>query len=380
MLNRVFPSAALLCGLLISQWANAAHVSQRPESFTDVSEAGIEYGFQGEYVGTVTGGYRPVRIGLQIIAGPNDQLSAVEYQGGLPGSGWDGSAKNYMEGTFNRSVAILNGSHRKLVIVNKEIWVMTPGDVMRGIIHKVHRQSPTMGLLPPPGADVLFDGQSTIRLQGGRMTNSGLLMEGAETLDVYDDFRMHLEFRTPFMPGATGQARGNSGIYIQRRYELQILDSFGLEREYNFCGSLYKTRPPDVNMCLPPLVWQTYDVWFRAARFDADRNKTEDARITVLLNGVMIHDDIPIPNKTGAGRPEGPEPKTILFQDHNDPVRYRNIWLVSQSYPERFDGNSTSRCFDCVDAESANESPQLIPPARNNVARKSLSSLGFERR
>lgn len=383
MLNRVFPAAALLCGLLISPWAIAAHVHQRPESFTDIRDAGIEYGFQGEYVGRVTGGYRPVQIGIQIIARPNQQLSAVEYQGGLPGSGWDGSAKKYLDGTFNKSVAILNGSQRKLVIVNNELWVMTPGDVMRGIIKKVHRQSPTMGLLPPPGADVLFDGQSTIRLQGGRMTNSGLLMEGAETLDVYDDFRMHLEFRTPFMPTAEGQARGNSGIYIQRRYELQILDSFGLEREYNFCGSLYKTRPPDVNMCLPPLVWQTYDVWFRAARYDADRNKTEDARITVLLNGVLIHDDVPIPNKTGAGQPEGPEPKTILFQDHHDPVRFRNIWLVNQSYPDHFDWVSPYRsydCNDCVDVETKPKPSSLFPPARTDVARNPLPPLGFDRR
>lgn len=379
MLIRGF--AAIVLGLILccTSRGEAARLSQRPESFTNPSEAGREYGFQGEYTGTVTGGYRPQQIGLQIIAGPDQTLTAVKFPGGLPGSGWDGAPKTSYEGSWNKSVAVLRGENSKLVLVNDEVWILTGGDVMRGIIHKVDRRSPTMGLQPPPGADVLFDGQSTIRLQGGRMTETGLLMEGAETLDPVEDFRMHVEFRTPFMPTASGQARGNSGIYIQRRYELQILDSFGLDREYNFCGSLYKTRPPDVNMCLPPLAWQTYDLWFRAARFDADFNKVEDARITVYQNGVKIHDDVAIPNKTGAGRPEGPEPMTILFQDHHDPVRYRNVWLVNQSYPERFDSLSPSRVFQCADTETSKRPLDLLHTARTEFDRTSFQEFGIHR-
>lgn len=380
MLIRGIAAFALGLSVFCASWLEAATLSQRPESFTDPSETGNEYGFQGEYIGTVTGGYRPERVGLQIMAGPNQTLTAVQYPGGLPGSGWNGSPKIRYKGNWDKSVAMLRGDGHKLVIVNNEVWILSGGDVMRGIIHKIHRRSPTLGLQPPPGADVLFDGQSTIRLQGGRMTDTGLLMEGAETLDTVDDFRMHLEFRTPFMPTAEGQARGNSGVYIQRRYELQILDSFGQDREYNFCGSLYKTRPPDVNMCLPPLAWQTYDLWFRAARFDADFNKVEDARITVYHNGVKIHDDIAIPNKTGAGRPEGPDPMTILFQDHHDPVRYRNIWLVNQSYPESFDSVWPSRVFQCADTEPSKRSLDFLPNTSSDVDRLTRQEFNFRLR
>lgn len=379
MLTRVIVTTAIALSSLFVSVAAGASLARRPVAITDQSEAGPEYGFQGEYVGNVSGGYRRTRVGLQIVARANHQLNAVEYRGGLPGSGWDGSEKLHSSGTWNGTVAILRGDARKIVIVNHEVWILSDGDVMRGIIKKVHRQSPTMGLLPPPGADVLFDGHSTIRLQGGRMTSTGLLQEGTETLDSVNDFRLHLEFRTPFMPAATGQGRGNSGIYIQRRYELQILDSFGEEREYNFCGSLYKTRAPDVNMCLPPLTWQTYDVWFRAARFDAKRKKIADARITVVHNGVTIHDNVPIPHKTGAGQPEGPEPLPILFQDHHNPVRFRNIWLVHEAYPTDSDRRSSLPVFESADRGVSRQSSIVLPLVSTNVAPLLSTPLGMRR-
>ncbi len=327
----------------------------------------------------VSGGFRRMRLGLQIVAGADQQLHAVEYRGGLPGSGWDGSEKIYSAGIWNKSVAVLNSESRQIVIVNREMWILSSAGTLRGIIKKVHRQSPTLGLRPPQGADVLFDGHSTIRLQGGRMTNTGLLKEGAETLDPVDDFRLHLEFRTPFMPAATGQARGNSGVYIQRRYELQILDSFGLQREYNFCGSLYKTRPPDVNMCLPPLAWQTYDVWFRTARFDVEQNKIADARITVLHNGIKIHDNIAIPNKTGAGRPEGPDPLTILFQDHNDPVRFRNIWLMHQRFTTDRENVKPLPVFGRLNKKDSLRWLGVLPATRTDAKQVSSQALGIDR-
>jgi len=140
-----------------------------------------------------------------------------------------------------------------------------------------------------------------------------------------------LEFRTPYMPQARGQGRGNSGVYIQQRYEVQILDSFGLDGVDNECGGLYKQTAPAVNMCLPPLAWQTYDIWFTAARFAADgKTKVANARITVLHNGVPIHANREITAKTGGGKVEGPEDFPINLQDHGNPVTYRNIWLVNQ--------------------------------------------------
>src|SRR5206468_5136813 len=123
-----------------------------------------------------------------------------------------------------------------------------------GRLVKMERRSPTMGLRPPINATILFDGRSTDQFQpGAKVTPDGLLMAGVMTKMPVDAFHLHLEFRTPFMPTATGQARGNSGVYIQRRYEVQILDSFGLEGAFNEAGALYRQTPPDLNMALPPL-------------------------------------------------------------------------------------------------------------------------------
>jgi len=147
------------------------------------------------------------------------------------------------------------------------------------------------------------------------------------TKQDFTDFRMHAEFKTPQLPpNVKGQGRGNSGIYIQRRYELQILDSYGLAPKNNECGSLYKFRPPDKNVCAMPGRWQSYDIIFHAAKFDGNKKK-ENAQITVWHNGVLIHNDVALENKTGAGRPEGPEPGPILLQDHGNEVLFRNIWI-----------------------------------------------------
>jgi hypothetical protein len=131
------------------------------------------------------------------------------------------------------------------------------------------------------------------------------------------------------MPHARGQGRGNSGVYIQQRYEVQILDSFGLDGANNECGGLYKQQAPALNMCFPPLSWQTYDITFIAARFDAAGKKLSDARITVLHNGEPIHWQYALKDKTGGGKVEGPEALPILFQDHGNPVSFRNIWITT---------------------------------------------------
>ena len=144
----------------------------------------------------------------------------------------------------------------------------------------------------------------------------------------FEDHKIHLEFRTPFMPKARGQARGNSGVYVQGRYEVQVLDSYGLEGKDNECGGIYKIAAPQVNMCLPPGQWQTYDITFRAPRFDDDGKKVENARISVVHNGVTIHDNIELPNPTGGGRRKDiAAPGPLLLQDHGNRVQFRNIWI-----------------------------------------------------
>jgi len=146
---------------------------------------------------------------------------------------------------------------------------------------------------------------------------------------LFGSFTIHIEFRAPFQPWARGQGRGNSGFYAQGRYETQMLDSFGLSGEWNECGGVYQIAKPSVNMCYPPLSWQTYDIEFVQAVYDEDGNKTENAKFTVLHNGVNIHDDVELTHATTASpMKEGPEPGPVFLQNHGNPVRYRNIWVV----------------------------------------------------
>ena len=158
------------------------------------------------------------------------------------------------------------------------------------------------------------------------------------------DFAMHLEFRLPFKPSRlpSSQDRGNSGIYIYDNYECQVLDSFALDfveannpfktqsRNKQWCGSFYKFKLPDVPMAFPPLRWQTYDIDFTAPVFDGDK-KVKNARMTIRLNGIVIHDNIEINGKTGGSRkdPEG-TPGPIKLQGHNNPLQFRNVWIVEK--------------------------------------------------
>ncbi|MFI6944035.1 family 16 glycoside hydrolase [Streptomyces sp. NPDC050418] len=149
------------------------------------------------------------------------------------------------------------------------------------------------------------------------------------TKEAYKDFKMHVEFRVPKLPDdVTGQDRGNSGVYIQERYEVQILDSFeDTTPANNEAGAIYLKKPADFNMATAPETWQSYDITFRAARFDAEGKKTEDARITVIWNGRKVHDDVAIDGPTGAGLPETPAAGAIKLQDHGNKVRFRNVWI-----------------------------------------------------
>lgn len=210
-------------------------------------------------------------------------------------------------------------------------------------INKTKRSSPTLGAKPPAGAITLFDGSNLdewiaveprgskarwkIHPDGSMEVQGGNIM----TKRVFRDHILHIEFCTPYMPNMRGQARGNSGVYILGRYEIQILDSYGLEGESNECGGIYQVAKPKVNMCLPPLEWQTYDITFTAPRFDEAGKKISNARITVIHNGIPIHEDVEIPAPTpGALDNNESTPGPLMLQDHGDPVRFRNIWIVEK--------------------------------------------------
>ena len=211
-------------------------------------------------------------------------------------------------------------------------------------MEKVVRLSRTLGAKPPAGAIVLFNGKNFNEWKhtgkkpgadsvqwkptGGAMEvkrGSGSIITRKEFADV----KLHLEFRTPFMPDARGQGRGNSGVYLQGRYEVQVLDSYGLEGRDNECGGIYSVAPPLVNMCAPPTQWQTYDITFRAPRFDSTGKKKQDAYMTVIHNGVKIHNNVKVSKATTAAPGgEAGQRGGIYLQDHGNRVQYRNIWLV----------------------------------------------------
>ena len=206
--------------------------------------------------------------------------------------------------------------------------------------------SPTLGEKPAVGAAILFDGTHLKAWESKQapkdsiqwiVTEAGALevvsqrdgkktKQDLRTKDDFGDYRLHVEFKLAYKPEATGQGRSNSGILHLGIYETQILDSFGLYGRDNECGGIYKVREPDRNAGYPAGLWQTYDIEFTAPRFAPAGNKTTDARMTVRLNGSLIHNDVAVPKPTGGGKETARGP--IVLQDHGNPVQFRNIWVV----------------------------------------------------
>ncbi len=217
------------------------------------------------------------------------------------------------------------------------------------------RVSPTMNRPAPEGAVLLFDGTSLDQwkhIQKGKeidpvwKIHDGILRAvpkkennevGGDLVSrrVFKSCELHLEFRLPYEPGNSGQGRANSGVFFQGTYEVQILDSYGLTGDWTECGALYKVAPPKVNRCSPPGQWQTYDIIFDAAVYDADGNLLKNPVVTVCHNGELIHNQqelFEVTQYMQANRlkPHPKEAGPIELQDHGHPVEYRNIWLVER--------------------------------------------------
>jgi hypothetical protein len=219
-----------------------------------------------------------------------------------------------------------------LLAASPSLIAGNPGST-RGIIDisKHERPAEAVTLVGPDGYNLVPDGKEPTKwvFAEGILTASPV-WDSVLTRDTYQDFRMHVEFNVNEVKDAKDpEADGNSGIYLQQRYEIQILNSFGVpDAEYkpSYCGSIYRQKKPDRLVCRKAGEWQTFDIAFRAARFDAGQ-KIENARVTVYQNGELIHDDYAITGKTGVGEKEGPEPRPIKLQGHHNPVRFRNVWV-----------------------------------------------------
>lgn len=319
----------LCCALLVG----VASVRAGDPAITDIAQVDSLYAYVGEYVGCTAQGDVGVRVSTQAGDQP---LFARVYAGGLPGMGWGTAAPEVLTGAAGEhGIGLRSGgnSGRELHGSQDQLVLVEPTG-QHVPLRKVARRSVTQGQPAPRGAKLLFVGTDTSAWKDAKVTADGLLQGGTETVEPLVGGHLHVEFRTPYMPTSTGQKRGNSGVYLQRRYEVQILESFALEGIENECGAIYRQRRPDINMALPPLVWQTYDIFLVPAVFSSTGEKIQGAELTVIHNGLPVHYHTLITAKTGAGREEGPEPLPLLLQDHGDPVVFRNIWFVpSQSLP-----------------------------------------------
>lgn len=313
----------------------------------------VDFKIQGEYVGEAAGG---TGLGAQVIALGGGEFQAVLYPGGLPGAGWDGKNKILLAGSLDGETAKFkpaDGKRQYLAGPAKQFSATSKfppvgnkpytGEIQDGMfvgksdgfsLKKTMRKSRTMGLKPPEGALVLFDGSNKEEWQGGRVDEKTKLLntDGRDMLTKrkFSNYTMHLEFLLPYRPAARGQGRGNSGFYQVDHYEMQILDSFGLDGKDNECGGIYQKANSLVNMCLPPLTWQTYDVEFTNAVAE-DGKKVKNAVLTARLNDVLIHDGLEINGKTGGSRSEAEgTPGPIKLQGHGNPLQFRNIWIVEK--------------------------------------------------
>jgi hypothetical protein len=294
--------------------------------------ADAQFAVQGEYTGVLPDG-KP--FGVQVVAHGDGKYFARVCKGGLPGDGWNGEADD-------TEIAITTVDGKVIVKAHKGIEGEITGGEIR-VKHgeqsitakRVERTVATLGTKPPAGAVVLYDQPGDIenweKCKVEEVSDGKFLGVGGRTKKKFQSFTLHLEFRLPYMPNSTGQQRGNSGVYLQDRYEVQVLDSFGLKGVDNECGGIYKESAPKVNMCLPPMVWQAYDIDFTAATFE-DGKKVKPATVTVKQNGVVIHDKLELKSNTpgGAITKEVPEPGSLFLQNHGDPVVYRNVWIVER--------------------------------------------------
>lgn len=296
--------------------------------------------FMGDYVGTFKpAGAAEQKAEVNVVPDGKDRYRVV-FKTGVPGHPGKVS-RLLLKGMLKDGAIEINDSGAGIrwtgkVANGKAVAESEKGDKYEAEF--IIKKSPTLGAPPPEGAIVLLKypcenpplDEWTNKTWKSLPDGSMEVGKGdTKTVRSFGDIKLHLEFRCCYDPISLGQGRSNSGVYIQDRYEVQVLDSYGLRSKDNDCGGIYKVAAPRVNACYPPLSWQTYDITFRAPRFDAQGKVIKQPVITVLHNGEVIHENLTIPGPTGGAAGSDAVPKAPLrLQDHGNPVRYRNIWVV----------------------------------------------------
>ena len=298
-------------------------------------------GIQGLYVGTFTpaGEKAETKAEGRVVGQGGGQYRFVFTTAGKGDEG----AKAFrveMTGKLDGDKVAMTGGEWTATLAEKKLVIEGKGPAGgKATGNYTVPKSPTEGENPPAGAVVLLPyepGKATTMDEWANATwqalPDGSMCKGKgdnRTKKSFSDFRLHVEFRCPYMPAARGQDRGNSGVYLLDRYEVQVLDSFGLDPKPNECGAIYTVSSPKVMASFPPEVWQTYDITVRAPRFGADGKKTAAAVVSVIQNGVTIQENVKVPGPTAsaASMQEVPE-APLRLQDHSATVWFRNIWIV----------------------------------------------------
>ncbi len=317
-----------MLAMVLGLWARPV---QGQDIAIEPEQAGPEFRIQGEYAGSVGA----VPIGIQVRAPGPGQFKALVMKGGFPGDGWDGSAGLEVNGTLTGGNGVFSGGGYSFTIPGPGTALSGSGPTGAVNLTKVMRGSRSMGLPAPQGAEVIFNGTGieNFRLGAQFDANRKLLYTGATTKSNFKSVRLHIEFRNCWKISGLGQLRSNSGVLFKDRWEIQILDSYGFATpSSDDCGGMYGQFPPSVNMCLPPLSWQTLDIDFKDVEVNPDFSIKNQAMVTVFHNGVLIHNKKAYTGITIAGANLIVAADGIRLQDYGsrtqNPVFYRNIWAV----------------------------------------------------
>jgi hypothetical protein len=350
-----------------ANYANSAEYTS-VDDFADNKEVKRDFDIQGEYLlevdkekPDVDDKGNPVKFGLNIIARGGGKFDVVGFVGGLPG---DGGVRENVRAFANAEikddllVVTLNefelkkedGNKQRKKYVENQIrkFKIEAGKLIQDgnaslvqdgnaslvqggkVLSKVVRKSPTLNAKVPEGGITLFDnGIASKEFTKAKINEKAKTLWSEASTSPFEKrpYSLHIEFLTSYMPTDKGQGRSNSGVYIDECYECQILDSFGLEGLNNECGGFYQQAAPLINMCYPPLQWQTYDIDFTPAKFDESGKKIKNAKINLKHNGIVIHKDFEPKHETPGHKKETPEARGLYLQGHGNKVQFKNIWL-----------------------------------------------------